>query len=360
MSDQLGIIVDGHEDIASNWVNHDRHPAESALKCRDREMGTPIPAAVGHRTTGLAEWLAGRVALIFATLFVLPERHSPSPGIPVAYSSPEEAERKASIQLDKYRRLVDEEATFRLIATAGDLDEVLESWRSPNASDALVGLVILMEGADPIRQPADVESWYERGLRIVGLAWASTRYAGGSWEPGPLTPLGLELLDHMARLNMILDLSHASERAFLEALSTYPSPVIASHSNPRAFRPGDRQLSDEMIGLLAERDGVMGIVPFNLFLTPEWQMGDPKGHVSVRRVAQAIDYVAQLTGSSAHVALGTDFDGGFGAQSIPAEMDTVADLYLIADELDLMGYTADDVARILSGNWLRVLRRGLE
>jgi membrane dipeptidase len=110
-----------------------------------------------------------------------------------------------------------------------------------------------------------------------------------------------------------------------------------------------------MIGQLACRGGVVGIVPFNAFLKPDWKRGDPKDDVSVKLVAQAIDHVAQLTGSSAHVGLGTDFDGGFGAESIPAEMDTVADLHLIGEALSDRGYTSADIERIMNGNWLRIL-----
>jgi membrane dipeptidase len=220
-------------------------------------------------------------------------------------------------------------------------------------------LVLAMEGADPIREPAELPEWYDRGVRVVGPAWSGTRYAGGTREPGPLTTLGRRLLDRMADLTMILDLTHLAEEAYLQALDRYPGPIIASHSNPRRFRPGDRGLSDQMIALLAERQGVVGIVPLNLFLSPEWQMGDPKEAISITTVADAIDYVAQLTGSSEFVGIGSDLDGGFGAESIPAEMDTVADLHLIADVLGERGYSQTDVENILYANWLRVLQRGL-
>jgi membrane dipeptidase len=163
----------------------------------------------------------------------------------------------------------------------------------------------------------------------------------------------------MADLNMILDLSHMAEEAYLQAIDHYPGLVIASHSNPRRFRPGDRNLSDKMILRLAERDGVVGIVPFNLFLASEWRMGDPKEAVSIVTVADAIDHVAQLTGSSRHVGIGSDFDGALGAESIPAEMDTVADLGLVAGVLRERGYAQGDIENVLYANWLRVLRKGL-
>jgi len=351
-------IVDAHQDIAWNWLDLGRDPTESALAGREREKGTDIPAALGIRSTGLPEWLAGRIGVIFATLFVLPLRHAHGLLDRQAYTTAEQAHAKAARQLDEYKRLVDREPRLRLITTAQELDQVVAGWTTP-AVEPAIGLVMSMEGADPIREPAEARDWYQRGVRIVGPAWAATRYAGGTHEPGPLTPLGRRLLAEMAQLNMVLDLSHLAEQAYLEAVDTYPGALIASHSNPRKFLPTDRGLSDEMIRQLAGRDGVVGIVPFNAFLKPGWKKGDSREEVSIHLVAEAIDHVAQLTGSSAHVGLGTDFDGGFGAESIPAEMDTIADLPLIAEALSDRGYALSDIERIMNGNWLRILRSSL-
>ena len=73
----------------------------------------------------------------------------------------------------------------------------------------------------------------------------------------------------------------------------------------------------------------------------------------------AIDYVCQMTGSAAHVGIGTDFDGGFGKESIPDGLDTITDLLLIGDGLRAKGYSEADIEAILSGNWLRKLRQAL-
>ncbi len=87
--------------------------------------------------------------------------------------------------------------------------------------------------------------------------------------------------------------------------------------------------------------------------------GDRKDAVTVANVAAAMDYVCQLAGDAQHVALGTDFDGGFGAESTPAEIDTIADLPKVATALKTRGYADVDVEAILGGNWLRILRRAL-
>jgi membrane dipeptidase len=354
----IPLIIDAHEDIAWNWLDLGRDPRESALAGREREVGTAIPAQMGTRTIGLREWLTGRIGIVIATIFAMPVRHAVSSLDRQTYTDEHEAHRKGWKQLDEYHRLTDEEPRLTMVTTVAQLDRIVKQWLD-YTEDPIVGLVVAMEGADPIRVPAELPDWYERGLRVIGPAWSRTRYSGGTGEPGPLTALGQRLLKAMADLNMILDLSHMAEEAYLQAVDHYPGPVIASHSNPRRFRPGDRNLSDKMILRLAERDGVVGIVPFNLFLASEWRMGDPKEAVSIVTVADAIDHVAQLTGSSRHVGIGSDFDGALGAESIPAEMDTVADLGLVAGVLRERGYAQGDIENVLYANWLRVLRKGL-
>jgi membrane dipeptidase len=163
----------------------------------------------------------------------------------------------------------------------------------------------------------------------------------------------------MAELGMILDVSHLAEESFFEAVDRFEGRVVATHANPRARVAGPRQLSDEMIRRLVERDGVVGVVPFNRFLRSDWSKGDPKGAVTVADVAAAVDHVCQVVGDAAHVGLGSDFDGGFGAESAPAEIETVADLGRIGPALGELGYAEEDVAAVLGGNWLRVLREAL-
>ena len=163
----------------------------------------------------------------------------------------------------------------------------------------------------------------------------------------------------MESLNAILDVSHMAEEAYFEALDRYGGHIIASHSNPRRFRDSDRHLSDDMIRRLAERDGVMGVVPFNAFLSNDWARTDPKSSISISTVITVIDHVCQVTGSARHVGIGTDFDGGFGAEQIPAEIDTLADLHRIGPLLAARGYTPEDIMAILGGNFLRILRTAL-
>ena len=355
------IVVDAHEDIAYNALCYGRDYRRSALETRQLENDPALIARRGTATIGLPDALLGRVALVFSTLFVAPDDGDATQAwSSFTYKTPEQANKLGNDQLDYYSRLADENDKVRLVKTNADLDAVLQTWEDGKTiADHKQGLILLMENADPILEPRQFEEWYERGVRIVGPAWAGTRYAGGTGHPGPLTKLGYELLNVMADFKAILDLSHLAEEACLQALDRYEGTVIASHSNPRSFRNTDRHLTDTIIRQLAERDGVMGIVLYNRFLSDDWATGDPKSKIPLSRVMDAIDYVCQLTGSAAHVGIGTDFDGGFGQESIPEDLDTVTDLLKIGDALITRGYAPADVEAIMGGNMIRKLRQAL-
>lgn len=375
------IIVDAHQDLAWNASAFGRDYSQSAHARRAQEIATN---SLGYRLNGntmlgLPDYLRGRIAVIFGTLFVSPRRKQSGEWEEhICYRNAEEAHRLYNRQLDYYHRLADEHPRFRLIGDRKDLEEVLASWEGPEAApdpdpsappplpgpaNAQVGLVPLMEGADGIREPREAEAWMERGLRIVGLAWTGTRYAGGTREPGPLTPEGRRLVKTLADLGLMLDLAHSSDESFFEALDLFEGVAMCTHANPRALlrNPSapERHLSDDMIRRLAERGGVIGVVPYNRFLKADWKDGDNRADVPLTRLIDAIDYICQLTGSASHVGIGTDFDGGFGAETTPLGLDTVADLSKIGDALRERGFSQADAEGVLANNWLSVLRRGL-
>jgi membrane dipeptidase len=200
------------------------------------------------------------------------------------------------------------------------------------------------------------------GLRLIGLAWVGTRYSGGWREPGPLSDEGRTLLKAMEEYNFILDLSHMDEPAMLQALEMYRGPVVATHGNCLALLPDyptNRQFSDRVLHGLIERDGVVGLIPFNGYLKVGWTHGTDRTETPLVLLINHIDHVCQLAGDSLHAGIGSDFDGGFGLQSVPPEIDSIADLQKIGPLLKERGYTDTDVANILGGNWLTHLKTDL-
>ncbi len=224
-------IVDAHLDLAYNAV-------------RGRLVTRPaieqVPDIEGIPTVGLPDLRDGGVGLICATIFCLPALAN-QPG----YSTPDEAAAVAKQQLNWYRAQV-REGKMRLLRRRSEVSNCDGNGGSQDA-------ILLLEGADPIRSLDELPAWFDAGLRIVGLAWKRTRYAGGTGAPGPLTPEGVALVHALDRLGIIHDVSHLAEESFWQLMDRSQGPVIASHSNCRSMVPTDRQLSDDMAKALFAR-----------------------------------------------------------------------------------------------------------
>ena len=360
------LIIDAHQDLAWNILTYGRDYTRSVKETRQLEAATTTPERNGDSIVGWPEYQQGRVAVVFSTLYATPARKNQI-GDMVVYSDSESAHRLYRDQIDVYRKLTDSHPDkFRLISSTPELDSIIEHWSSPKQNDDEhpVGLIYLMEGADGIRSPHELTEWWDLGLRMIGLAWAGTRYCGGTAEPGPLTDEGRTLISAMADYNFILDLSHMDEAAAYESLDRYDGPVMATHANCAALMRGattNRHLPDRVIQGLIERDGVIGVIPFNTFLKVGWSRvkGSRREEVPLDTLIAHIDHICQLAGNANHAGIGSDFDGGFGLQSIPPELDSVADLHIIASKLIDRGYSEVDAANVLGGNWLRFLRKNL-
>ena len=349
-------IVDAHLDVAYNAVVLGRdlsRPIAEIHKHEQREP--PADPSAGICMVSWPALLEGRIAVIGGSIFVEPGKRS-HPRATTTYHTPEEAYAQASEQLDYYRRMADEREDVEIIADAGALDRVIAGWGS---EAPIVGVFVVMEGAEPILTPKELNWWVERGLRGIGLSWsAGTRYAGGNASPGPLTDEGHTLLRAMADLNLLLDISHLWEAAAHTALDRYPGPVVATHANPRVFVDSPRLLSDDLILRIAERGGVIGAVAYNRMLAAGWREGEPR--LPLSRLIEAIDHICQIAGHAQSAGIGSDLDGGFGQASVPAELASVADLHRVGDLLRERGYSEGDVEAIMGGNWLRVMRQALE
>jgi membrane dipeptidase len=355
------VIVDAHEDLAYNVLNFGRDYLRSAAETRriEKETHSAAPQHNGETLLGWPDYQRGRVAVVFSTLFATPERYREGDWEKVAYADTDQADRLYRSQLDIYHELEDRHPDhFRLIADQADLADLLGQWGKDETSHP-VGLVPLMEGAEAMRSPGDLAEWWQAGLRIIGLAWAGTRFCGGTHEPGPLTAEGRTLLEGMADFGFTLDLSHMDELSARQALDFYPGPIIASHANAAAVvfhYEGNRQLPDTVIKGIIARQGVIGVIPYCRFLDYSWKKGDRRDPITLQTLAAHIDHICQLAGDARHVGLGSDFDGGFGLASVPADVDTIADLQRLGPILSARGYNENDVDAVLGGNWLRHLQ----
>jgi membrane dipeptidase len=359
------LIIDAHLDLAWNALQWNRDLLQSVYTIRTLESGTAGKGrALG--TVALPELAQGRVALCFATLLAR------STGVPVAgldYGSPAQAFAAAYGQLAYYQAL-EQQGAIRIITSAQDLERHMGEWRVWDhgqgaatdgpllAAPPPLGCVISMEGADPVLSPEQLAAWHQAGLRLIGPAhYGPGRYAGGTGTELGLSRIGPELLDAMTELGIGLDITHLSDRAFWQALDRFGGPILASHSNSRVLVPHQRQLSDEQMGAVVARDGVIGAAMDAWMLQPGWTAGRTSfmdGPTLVEVVNQ-IERVCDLAGNTLHAAIGSDLDGGFGREQSPADLDTIADLQKLTDLLAWRRYSDADIANIMHGNWLRLL-----
>ncbi len=352
LSSEVVPIVDGHLDLAENVTIFGRDLTSEVKDIRSLERRSSKQAMVT-----LPELQRGNIALAFATVtpgFLVEDVGANFEPKLAIYYTPEQAEIQAMLQLDLYERW-EREGRVRIIRSVDDLENHLPLWKI----DRKTGLVLLMEGADPIVGIPDLPKWWKRGLRIIGLTFGDTQYgvgvAGGSptFKPGGLMPKGVQLLHSMAELGFIWDISHLTEEGMWQGLDLDFPHVCASHANVQALTPTNRHLSDNIIRAVARRDGVIGLVLYNGFLEPKWE----EDHTITVRLSKQLRrhaaYIADLSDWS-HIGIGSDLDGGLGLEESPVEISTVADLGKIGDVLPPRAREA-----VLGGNWLGFLMHSL-
>jgi membrane dipeptidase len=245
-----------------------------------------------------------------------------------------------------------------------DLNEAVEAWKNPTDRTPIYH-VLSMESADPIINPNDVAFWWDAGLRVVGPAhFGHNTYAHGTGTEGGLKPPAKDLYKAMREAGMILDITHLADQAVWESFDLWDGPILASHCNCRSVVPGQRHLHDDMIREIVRRDGIIGLVFCQFFIDPDcvWEK-TPKNEPWVAKYGMDgllphIENIANLAGGSLdNIAIGTDMDGGFGAELTPTDVDTIADLQNFAPVLKKAGYSDKDVEGVLHGNALRLLKK---
>jgi membrane dipeptidase len=220
-----------------------------------------------------------------------------------------------------------------------------------------VTAIVHLEGADPLAPDlSDLERWYERGLRSVGIVWSRANvFASGvpfafpsSPDLGPgLTAAGRALVGACNELGILVDLSHLNEAGFWDVAGLSQAPLVATHSNAHALSPASRNLTDRQLDAIAASGGVVGV---NFAVTFLREDGSQVPETPITEIVRHVDYMVDRMGID-HVAFGSDFDGAI----VPDELGGVAGLPKLVAALRDAGYDGDAVEQITHRNWLRVL-----
>ncbi|RDV29056.1 membrane dipeptidase [Alteromonas aestuariivivens] len=254
----------------------------------------------------------------------------------------------------------------------------------------LISLPMGMENGSPLQgDMANLEAFYERGIRYITLAHSQSNHISDSsydlrrqWKG--LSPFGKTLVTEMNNIGILIDISHVSDDAFYQVIELTKTPVIASHSSLRTFTPGfERNMNDDMVKALGKNGGVIMINFGSGFVTKaarDWRDGlskarnalikkvgadspelegfeerykeqNPYPYSTLDEVLDHVDHVVELVGVD-HVGIGSDFDGV--GDSLPIGLKDVSTFPNFVQGLLDRGYARKDIEKILSGNVLRV------
>lgn len=257
-----------------------------------------------------------------------------------SYGEGQAATDRALAMIDAVQRQVAGLDGAEVVRTA---DGVLEAARAGRRA-VLLGL----EGGHALQGSPDVlRLLAANGVRYVTLTHSNTNsFADAATDAprwGGLNERGRELVAEMNRLGVLVDLSHASDATFADALEATRAPVILSHSSCRALHDHARNASDAMLEALADNGGVILINFYRTYLG--------RGAVGIEAVLDHVDHAVRVAGVD-HVGLGSDFDG---VPSLPDGLGDVTRLPWVTHGLLARGYAEGDVRKILGGNALRVL-----
>jgi membrane dipeptidase len=221
-----------------------------------------------------------------------------------------------------------------------------------------VAAIVHMEGAEPIAPDlSNLEAWYARGLRSIGLVWSRANAFAegvpfrfpGSPDTGPgLTDAGRELVRACNRLGIVVDLSHLNEAGFWDVARLSDAPLVATHSNAHALCASTRNLTDAQLEAVRDSGGVVGVNFAVSFLRED---GRTEPSTPIAEIIRHVEHFADRMGID-HVAFGSDFDGAV----VPDELGGAAGLPKLVAALHDAGYDDEAVAKVTHGNWLRVLR----
>ena len=251
-----------------------------------------------------------------------------------------------------------------------------------------------IEGGTAVEKIDDIKTFFDLGIRYISLTWNNSNKIGSSAADeskkkikGGLTSFGVQVVEKMNEVGMMVDVSHLGEKSFWDVIKYFKGPIIASHSDCTALNPHYRNLTDEQIQAIAKTGGVVMVNFHNDFskakiktntlydlysseldsLT-ELYSDDPlslfvekqkflygkkvKGGVSVDAIIDNIDYIKNLVGID-YVGIGSDMDGGINS---PYDVYDVTCYPLITQKLAEKGYTEPEIRKVLGLNFLRVFK----
>jgi membrane dipeptidase len=253
--------------------------------------------------------------------------------------------------VDEARRIANE-----LAATLEGLDVTIVR-RADDFVAGRVSAIMHLEGADPLAPDlSDLESWYDRGLRSIGIVWSRPNaFAAGvpfrfpsSPDTGPgLTHAGVNLVHACNLLGILVDLSHLNEAGFWDVASISQAPLVATHSNAHALCPSSRNLTDRQLEAVGQSGGVVGVSFATGFLRED---GNNDSATPLGEIVRHVDYIVSRIGID-HVAFGSDFEGAI----VPDDLGGISGLPRLLDALRARGYDQESMAKIAHRNWLRVL-----
>ena len=244
-------------------------------------------------------------------------------------------------KLDRYA--AGSNGQLRVIRTAADLDRLLADRAQ---GKKVVGGMLSIEGLQDLEGKfANLAILYSAGFRMAGLAHFFDNDVAGSMHgeaKGGLTPLGRQVVRRMEAIGMVIDIAHSSHATIAEVLAMARRPVVASHGGVQATCKVNRNLTDDEIRGVARTGGVIGIGYWDAAICS----------TKPEAAAAAMAHVRDLVGID-HVGLGSDFDGavttGFDSSQIAAVTQALID----------RGFSDADIAKVMGGNVLRVLRAGI-
>jgi membrane dipeptidase len=350
--------IDAHLDLSMNALEWNRDLRKPVAAINAREQGLTDKPDRGRAVVSLPELRKGNVGLVVATqIGRYVDESNPLPG----WHSPEQAWAQTQGQLAYYQAMEDQGEMIQ-IRDLSSLEKHIQLWMHELPLDNRpIGYILSLEGADSLVNLSYVEKAYDKGLRAIGPAhYGPGRYANGTDASGGLNAEGRALLKEMDRLKMILDATHLCDDAFWDAMDIFEGPIWASHNNVRALVNHNRQFSDEQLKELINRGAVIGGAMDAWMMVPHWVRGrsEPQAmDCNLEKLIDHMDHICQLAGNAKHIGIGSDLDGAFGREQCPYDLETIADLDKIPSLLLKRGYTQQDIASVMYGNWLRFLRK---